>query len=66
MRKIIPVFFTLFGTTYSMAQLSTGSNFLKLGIGPRQMGLGSVFTGVGDDIYTIYWNPGSLGFIRRW
>lgn len=68
MRKIIIVtfIFVLLMSTHSIAQISTGSNFLKLGVGPRQVGLGSAFTGVGDDIYTIYWNPGGLGFIRRW
>jgi len=68
MRKIIIVLFifTLCLSSHSIAQLGTGSNFLKLGIGPRQVGLGSAFTGVGDDVYTIYWNPGGLGLVRRW
>ena len=68
MRKIIIItfIFTLFLSSHSIAQISTGSNFLKLGIGPRQVGLGSAFTGVGDDVYTIYWNPGGLGLVRRW
>ena len=45
---------------------STGANFLKIGVGPRPVGLGSAFTGVGDDVYTLYWNPAGIGFIRRW
>jgi len=44
----------------------TGANFLKIGVGPRAIGLGSAFTGVGDDVYTLYWNPAGIGFIRRW
>ncbi len=43
-----------------------GLPFLKMGVGPRQAGMGGVFTGVGDDIYTLYWNPGGLGHIRQW
>ena len=47
-------------------QEGVGLPFLKIGIGARQAGMGGVFTGVGDDIYTLYWNPGGLGHIRRW
>ncbi len=43
-----------------------GLPFLKMGVGPRQTGMGGVVTGVGDDIYTLYWNPGGLGHIRQW
>ncbi|MBN2091038.1 PorV/PorQ family protein [candidate division KSB1 bacterium] len=49
-----------------MGEVGTGANFLKIGVGPRQIGLGSAFTGVADDIYSIYWNPAGLGFIRNW
>jgi len=48
------------------AQENIGLPFLKIGVGARQASLGSAFTGVGDDIYTIFWNPGGLGHIRRW
>ncbi|MDZ7399010.1 MAG: PorV/PorQ family protein [candidate division KSB1 bacterium] len=44
----------------------TGANFLKIPVGPRPIGLGSAFTGVGDNVYTIYWNPAGIGLIRRW
>jgi len=56
---------TLFLET-SYAQEEVGLPFLKIGVGARQAGMGGVFTGVGDDIYTLYWNPGGLGHIRRW
>lgn len=48
------------------AQENTGLPFLKIGVGARQAGLGDSFTGIGDDLFTIYWNPGGLGHIRRW
>lgn len=67
MRKIIFILFLLLGATYLCAQTSgTGANFLKLGVGPRAIGLGSAYTGVGDDVYTLYWNPAGIGFVRRW
>lgn len=48
------------------AQDNVGLPYLKIGVGPRQAGMGNVFTGVGDDVYTMQWNPGGLGHIRRW
>ncbi len=68
MRKTIFVFIiaTLFLPMHISAQYGTGANFLKIGIGPRQMGMGGAFTGVGDDLYTIYWNPAGLGNVRNW
>ncbi|MBN2031155.1 PorV/PorQ family protein [bacterium] len=47
-------------------QGSVGLPFLKMITGARQSGMGNVFTGVGDDLYTLYTNPGGLGHIRRW
>jgi len=43
-----------------------GLPFMKIYPGARQAGMGGIFTGVGDDIYTIYSNPGGVGLIRRW
>ena len=48
------------------AQDGVGLPFLKIGIGARQAGMAGVATGVGDDVYTVYTNPGGLGHIRRW
>ena len=42
------------------AQENVGLPFLKIGAGARQAGMGGVFTGVGDDIQTLTWNPGGL------
>jgi len=44
---------------------SSSSNFLKLGIGARAVGLGEAFTAVADDVSTIYWNPAGLSQIHR-
>ncbi|MBN2415012.1 PorV/PorQ family protein [bacterium] len=48
------------------AQAGVGFPFLKIDTGARQSGMGGVFTGVGDDVNAIAWNPGSIGHIRRW
>lgn len=57
----------LFFTPLSMeAQTTTGANFMRLAVGARQNAMGSTFTGVGDDIFTMLWNPAGLGLMHRW
>ncbi len=57
----------LSGVSLSFGQVGgTGANFLRIPVGPRPIGLGSAFTGVGDNVYALYWNPAGMGFIRRW
>ncbi|MCX6151530.1 MAG: PorV/PorQ family protein [Ignavibacteriales bacterium] len=41
---------------------TTASQFLKIGVGPRAIGMGSAFTATADDISALYWNPGGLAF----
>ncbi|RPI01402.1 MAG: hypothetical protein EHM72_06555, partial [Calditrichaeota bacterium] len=42
-----------------------GSNFTDIGIGTRQNGLARSITGAYDQAYHIFYNPGGLGFNRR-
>jgi outer membrane protein OmpA-like peptidoglycan-associated protein len=60
------IIITLWMSALSYGQESIGLPFLKIGVGARQAGMAGVFTGVGDDVYTTYWNPGGLGHIRQW
>jgi opacity protein-like surface antigen len=39
---------------------TTSAQFLKIGVGPRAMGMGGAFTATADDITAMYWNPGGL------
>ena len=39
---------------------TTAAPFLKIGIGPRAIGMGGASTATADDITAIYWNPGGL------
>jgi len=48
------------------AQIRHGASFLRLMPGPRQQGLASSSTGVIDELYTVYANPGATGFLREW
>jgi len=39
---------------------STSAQFLKIGIGPRAIGMGGAFTAVANDANAMYWNPAGL------
>ncbi len=39
---------------------TTAAQFLKIGVGPRAIGMGGAYTATADDINSIYWNPAGL------
>jgi opacity protein-like surface antigen len=67
-KKYLVLFLVLFVAAsafpQSDAQLSktgtTAGQFLKIGVGPRAIGMGGAFTAVSDDITSFYWNPSGL------
>lgn len=48
------------------AQIRAGGAFLKIMPGVRNHGLAGGYTGVLDEMHTIYANPGAAGFLREW
>ncbi|HOP50711.1 MAG TPA: PorV/PorQ family protein [Ignavibacteriales bacterium] len=42
---------------------TTASNFLKIGIGPRAIGMGGAFTSVANDVNALYWNPAGIAML---
>lgn len=40
------------------------SDFVDLGVGARQQGLGNCFVGICDDATSIYYNPAGLGYTK--
>ncbi len=42
---------------------TSAAPFLKIGMGPRAIGMGGAFTATADDITAMYWNPGGLAGI---
>lgn len=62
----------LLGLTFGLlpaetaAQNLAGASFLKILPGARQQGMAGSFTGVTDDLYALFSNPGSAGFLREW
>jgi outer membrane protein OmpA-like peptidoglycan-associated protein len=66
-RQVLLSVFFICGFPFILtAQDLVGLPFLKVGLGARQAGLGGVFTGVADDAYSLFWNPGGIGHIRQW
>ena len=63
--------FSLFLFTNSYAFLSkdgtgtTSAQFLKLGIGAKNAGMGNAVAGVYNGTDAIYWNPSNLNYITR-
>ena len=43
---------------------TTSAQFLKIGVGPRAIGMGGAFTASANDISSIYWNPAGLARIH--
>ncbi len=39
---------------------TTSAQFLKIGVGPRAIGMGGAYTALADDINAMYWNPAGL------
>ncbi|MFA5975516.1 MAG: PorV/PorQ family protein [Elusimicrobiota bacterium] len=62
------MFLMLFVGSAALANDNTGTSgavFLKIGPGARPVAMGEAYTGVADDIHSIYWNPAGLGFLKR-
>lgn len=43
---------------------TTAAQFLKIGVGPRAIGMGGAFTASADDINSMYWNPAGLARMK--
>lgn len=43
---------------------TTAAQFLKIGVGPRAIGMGGAFTASADDINSMYWNPAGLSRMK--
>ncbi|NWF88972.1 MAG: PorV/PorQ family protein [Ignavibacteriaceae bacterium] len=39
---------------------TTAAQFLKIGVGPRAIGMGGAYTALADDINSMYWNPAGI------
>ena len=46
--------------TYGSDSGTTGANFLKIGIGPRAVGMGEAQVAICNDVTSVFWNPAGL------
>lgn len=44
---------------------TSAATFLKIGAGARPTGLGEAYTGVADDVNSIYWNTAGLSTLKK-
>ena len=42
-----------------------GNAFLNINVGARAVAMGEAFTGIADDVTSIFWNPAGLGQIKN-
>ncbi len=61
---VVIILFTSGLYAQSLKTGTTASQFLKIGVGPRAIAMGSAFTATSDDITAMYWNPGGLANIN--
>src|ERR1700719_1471658 len=62
--SFLPFLFIGLGTAQAADPGTTSANFLKLGIGPRAIGMGEAQVGLADDVYATYWNPAGLAQLQ--
>lgn len=43
---------------------TTAAQFLKIGAGARAIGLGGAYSALGNDVYSLYWNPAGVANVQ--
>ncbi|MFH2070175.1 MAG: PorV/PorQ family protein, partial [Elusimicrobiota bacterium] len=43
---------------------TTAANFLRIGAGARAAGMGEAYTGIADEVNSIYWNPAGMSLMK--
>ena len=66
---IVTVLLSLYSTVAFCQNLektgSSGSQFLKIGIGAKAIGMGGSFVAISDDITALYWNPAGISLLQK-
>lgn len=52
-------------TEPEIGEAGEAAPYLKTGVGPRALAMGSAFTAVADDNSGAYWNPAGISFIKQ-
>jgi len=63
---IVSILFGFFICSLGHAQSSrAGAQFLQLGVGARELGLGTAASAITHDVHALYWNPAGLTQISK-
>jgi len=53
-------------TSFGQAKIgTTAAQFLGIPAGPRAVAMGGAYVAANNDVTSLYWNPGAIGFIPR-
>lgn len=64
-RILLIVLCSVFHKGYAALEFSKyGSDFLNSGVGARPLALGGAYTGLSDDVTSLYWNPAGLSHLK--
>jgi outer membrane protein OmpA-like peptidoglycan-associated protein len=66
LQVLFVLLFWMFAPHSAPAQSGIGIPSLKIIPGARQAGMAGATSGLSDDAYTVYSNPGGIGHLRRW
>lgn len=44
----------------------SGGQFLKIGVGPRGTGMAGAFSGIANDVSSLYWNPAGIADVKNY
>lgn len=58
--------FILVSCLYAGDPGTTSGNFLKIGAGARNVGMGEAATAVVNDVNSVYWNPAGLNHVKTY
>jgi len=61
---LLCLFFVATAHGVCLAQGTSGSQFLGVGMGARAMGMGGAYVSLSDDGTALYWNPGGLAGVN--
>ncbi len=66
MKKFISITIILISVSFAQnPNLGTaGAQFLEIPVGARATSLGGAFVGLGNDVSTVFWNPGGLAKVK--
>jgi hypothetical protein len=64
-KKIFFLLFIISGTSFSQSLVKYGNEFLTIGVGGKQLGMGTAGLSINSDVASAYWNPAGLSGLKE-